>query len=207
MQMREFSSFLLFSSSFFSWSIVLFYQLLHISHIFLMNFPDFLNGFPEHYLLNFKEARGEKVCYGASRFSPADITALSGQTKLKLLLLLLLLLWNGLKHDFGTSILRPDFRSLSSKIITCDLELRPNLAASKFRKFWRFATFEYRFPNYSWLVFLLTEPNSTENMSTQNPQSMIKKLVPTWRFLKQTSPEKWDHEWSLTRWQLVEIEV
>ena len=122
-----------------------------------MNFPDFLNGFPEHYLLNFKEARGEKVCYGASRFSPADITALSGQTKLKLLLLLLLLLWNGLKHDFGTSILRPDFRSLSSKILITDPESRPDLAASKFRKFWRFATFEYRFPNYSWLVFLLTE--------------------------------------------------
>ena len=33
-----------------------------------------------------------------------------------------------------------------------------------------------------------------DTMSTQNPQSMIKKLVPTWRFLKQTSPEKWDHE-------------
>ena len=29
-------------------------------------------------------------------------------------------------------------------------------------------------------------------MSTQNPQSMIKKLVPTWKFLKQTSPEKWE---------------
>merc|ERR1712226_666990 len=28
-------------------------------------------------------------------------------------------------------------------------------------------------------------------MTTQNPQSLIKKLVPTWRFLKQTSPEKY----------------
>ena len=28
-------------------------------------------------------------------------------------------------------------------------------------------------------------------MSTQNPQYMVKKLVPTWRFWKQTSPEKY----------------
>ena len=28
-------------------------------------------------------------------------------------------------------------------------------------------------------------------MSTQNPQYMVKKLVPTWKFLKMTSPEKY----------------
>ena len=28
-------------------------------------------------------------------------------------------------------------------------------------------------------------------MSTQNPQYMVKKLVPHWRFFKQTSPEKY----------------
>jgi len=28
-------------------------------------------------------------------------------------------------------------------------------------------------------------------MSTQNPQYMVKKLVPTWRWLKQASPEKY----------------
>ena len=28
-------------------------------------------------------------------------------------------------------------------------------------------------------------------MSTQNPQYMVKKLVPQWKFFKQTSPEKY----------------
>ena len=28
-------------------------------------------------------------------------------------------------------------------------------------------------------------------MSTQNPQYMLKKLVPTWKLFKQTSPEKY----------------
>ena len=28
-------------------------------------------------------------------------------------------------------------------------------------------------------------------MSTQNPQYMVKKLVPAWRFWKQASPEKY----------------
>ena len=32
---------------------------------------------------------------------------------------------------------------------------------------------------------------SERTMSTQNPQYMVKKLVPHWKFFKQTSPEKY----------------
>ena len=46
-----------------------------------------------------KESLAEKVSYGALRFSRRHCCSLRSQTKLKLLLL-----WNGLKHDPGTSI-------------------------------------------------------------------------------------------------------
>ena len=35
--------------------------------------------------------------------------------------------------------------------------------------------------------FVISDPI----MSTQNPQYMVKKLVPVWKFWKQTSPEKY----------------
>ena len=41
------------------------------------------------------------------------------------------------------------------------------------------------------MSFLTLISFSEKDMSTQNPQYMVKKLVPHWKFFKQTSPEKY----------------
>ena len=157
------------------------------SVLIMSDFFNFQDGFLEHYLLKLLgKARLRKFVTG-HRASLADITALSGQTKLKLLLL-----WNGLKHDLGTSP-RDQISVITSKhpyhVI---LNLGPTWQSLMKALLGISQILTVNFSNYL-LLFLLSEPNSREDiMSTQNPQSMIKKLVPTWRFLKNTSPEKWE---------------
>merc|ERR1712127_143368 len=44
---------------------------------------------------------------------------------------------------------------------------------------------------FSNIRIIFSESLDSTRMTTQNPQSLIKKLVPTWKFLKLTSPEKY----------------